>query len=334
MATRQRGAVLVLVSGALKMLKSAMEAICRQSMQFNKVVVIPWGDEGTEIKNFVKSQPINTEIVSRSCENTLEGSRNNALRSITNNPPDWVAFIDDDTIIDPSWLYEMMGAGNALGNKFSLASLCISASNPNIVQSAGHILFEGRPLDCGYGKPVSAVCTSYSPLCPCGNSAFVPWEVIEKIRDLDEDVWDPRFKQWQTCFDFGLKLRLVGISCRLVRSALVRHEGVNERKKGVLAKEDVRKQLRSRILLYEKFYPVPERTEAIEVLKKRLHEKWKNTGYPNAKWLRGEEMVETFESALAEEKELKERGTNIWVQRMNNMDEVYRRALLFGGSIV
>jgi GT2 family glycosyltransferase len=303
-------------------------------MKFNKVVVVPWGNERENIKRIVKEQQITTEVVSSSGDNTLEGSRNNALRAIANDPPDWVAFIDDDTIIDPSWLCEMMRTGKALGNKFAFASLVRYVSKPNIVQSAGHILFEGRPLDCGYGKPTSAICTTYSPLCPCGNSAFVPWEGIEKISCLDENVWDPRFEQWQACFDFGLKLRLVDVSCRFVRSALAKHEGLIERQKGVLGKEDVRKQLRSRILLYDKFYPVAERTEVIKVLEKRVYEKWKEAGYPNARSLRGEEMVETFKSALAEEKKLKKMESDIWVKKMERMNEVCRRALLFGGSMV
>lgn len=331
---KQQRAFLVLVSGKADRLQSAMDAINRQSVLFDKVVVIPWGDDKDIIEKIVKSQSIATEIVSRASDNTLEGSRNNALRSIAKEPPDWVAFIDDDTIIDPSWLCEMKKAADSLGNKFSFASLCRSSSNPNIVQSAGHILWESRPLDCSYRKPMSAICTSYSPLCPCGNSAFVPWEAIKKIRDLDENVWDPRFEQWQTCFDFGLKLRLVGITCRLIRSALVSHEGLIERKKGVLEQRDVMKQLRSRILLYDNFYPVPERTEAIESLKNRLHSKWKNEGYPGAKFLCGEKMVETFNSALAEEKNLIEGDANIWLKKIENIDEVRRRVLLFGGSII
>ena len=151
---------------------------------------------------------------------------------------------------------------------------------------------------------------------------------------MSEHVWDPKFERWQSCFDFGLKLRLVDVSCRLVRSALVKHEGLVERKKGVLEKSEVKNQLRSRILLYDKFYPVAERNEATEALKKRVYEKWKEVGYPNARNLHGEEMVDTFESAIAEEKELKERVTNIWVKRMESVDEIYRRALLFGSSLV
>jgi len=321
----------IVVSGKLKYFQQCIDAISKQEVPFEKVVVVPWGNEREKIEDFAKKQEkIKIQIVPPSEDSTLEGARNNALYSIGSNPPDWVAFIDDDTEIDSKWLQEMIAAANELGNNYTFASVVTYASKPNIVQGAGHILFEARPLDCAYNHPISAICTSDDPLCPCGNCAFVPWKAIEEISKLDKEIWDPRFRQWQTCFDFGLKLRLVNFGCRLVRSAFAKHEGACGRKK-VYSKDDVINQLRSRILLYDKFYPEEERKNAMKLLENAVR-RWKKNGYPSAPQCKGNEMEEIFNVALNQEKELKRGMSKVWLRRMEELDERYRRSLLFDGS--
>ncbi|MCK4814233.1 hypothetical protein KA005_00565 [bacterium] len=320
----------VLASGKAERFRKALQAVCEQTMPFKRVVVVPWGGESKEVEEIAKCRKIPTQIVSPSRYATFEENRNNALSVIATNPPEWVAFIDDDTIIDRTWAGEMITGSKTFGNKCAFASVVTSASHPDCIQSAGHVLSAGRPLDCGYRWPLSAKDTLIDPLCPCANSAFVPWRAIERISKLDESVWDPRFQRWQTCFDFGLKVRLVDFGCRLVRSAVATHEGAYERK-GVLQKDDVKGQLRSRILLYDKFYPKQERTEAMDLLaKKRVYGRWKEAGYPNARWLRGEEMVATFQAAMEEERKLREGMGDVYLRKIESLDTPSRRSLLFG----
>jgi hypothetical protein len=321
----------IIVSRNLSCFGQATRALTAQTLGFRTLVVVPWGNRRIEIESATGQLDIETRVVGPDHRDTLEGSRNNALDALVDAPPEWVAFLDDDTTLDPRWLEEMTKAAEASAGDCVFASLVAFSSNPSVVQSAGHVLDDGRPLDCEYKESIQKVRTfgGRLPLCPCGNSAFVPWRAITKIRAWDEQIWDPRFRQWQTCFDFGLKLRLVGFNCQLVTDALATHAGACVFKES-LNEQQVIGQLRSRVLLYDKFYPEGERHEVTGGLREKVHGKWREEGYPSARWLKGEQLITAFETSVQEEVGLRQDLNGRWLDEMARLAHDRRRRLLFG----
>lgn len=308
--------------------KNAIKSIISQINPFNRIFLVPWGNNYREVEKVALAIHNDIIIIPPNDDTSLGGNRNNALHFIKNNPPDWVAFIDDDTILHPQWLSEMLIAVDKFGNNYCFASLVLFENSPTIVQSAGHILHEARPHDRGFKNPKKGLCVSDEPLCPCGNSAFVPWSVIEKIMDIDNEIWDPNFKQSQTCFDFGLKLQLIKCKCQFIHSAIATHKGWMETQ-GELKESDVINQLRSRILRYDKFYPEKDRKEAKESLKNRIYGRWKKKGYPSGNSIKGEDVIRVYKIALEQEEKLVGNITDDWIKKMRLLDESKRRKLLF-----
>ncbi len=272
------------------------------------------------------------EVVESKMDVRPETNLNNAIRHLSHQPTDRVAFLNDDTLLDDHWHESMQQAAQKDGDHVVHASVVLFKFFPNFVQSAGHILYNSKPRDHEYRKMISGLADTSRPLCPCGNSAFVPWNAIEEIQGRHSEVWDPDFIRWQSCFDFGLKLRLCGYDCRLVPSARAIHEGYLDKslRGQKLKDEDVKIQLRSRIFLYGKFFPVEERGEAMRILETSL-DRWARSGYPHAeKDVKGNRIWSIYEWAKTEAKSLLMKTSTDWPELLKRMDVQFRRRWLFG----
>jgi len=265
--------------------------------------LVPWGGDAADIQSLAaRASPKRIEIIPSSQIPTFEGNRNEALRHLKSCPPEFVAFLDDDAFPEEAWLGNMLEAGDADCGVGAFCSRVLTdgtPGNPQDMQSEGHYLLHGSPRDRGFrGGQLQP-----DPLCPCGNSAFVRWSAIAKIEELDPDVWDPRFRRWQTCFDFGLKLVLTRTLVKAVPAALLRHRGYmtwTEERKAKKASQAVLGQLRSRFLLYEKFFPRSLAQKARDALSGK-YPKWREQGYPDfEKWIKGD-LVEQFVKQACEE---------------------------------
>lgn len=239
-----------------------------------RIIIVPWGDQ---CKAIFTSIPKSIEVCEPSKDTTLESNRNEALKRLRGNPPELVAFLDDDTFLNPSWVDAMIASVETHKDTDAFASVVFSEGWSEM-QGQGHVFIKGGPRDRGYrGKNLDR-----PVLCPCGNSAVVRWQALERIWQVDDQAWDPVFNQDQTCFDFGLKLFLTGTRTFVVPGAVSRHRGylskdASWRKKH--GKRKVTRQLAARYLLYKKFLPDALLNAAVAAVESRLP-KWREEGYP------------------------------------------------------
>jgi GT2 family glycosyltransferase len=320
----------IIASGNPQRIGRCLQLLAKQTMPFDRIIVVAWGEQKQDVISRATSTAENVEIVESSDDTKLESNRNDAITHLSRNPTNRVAFLDDDTFLDKRWHESMQYAVEQDGDTVSHATVVMFKSIPTLVQSAGHILDNAKPLDLGYKREVACLPKSKNPLCPCGNSAFVPWSAIEQIQKKDSEVWDPKFDHWQTCFDFGLKLRLCGYDCHLVPLAHATHEGyIDKSLRGQkLKKEHVKNQLRSRLLLYGKFFPTDERKEAMKVLEKSV-KRWSQKGYPHAgNHIKGDRVKPIFKSAQSESKHLLDKTSRVWLKLVKCLDVQPRRRLL------
>jgi GT2 family glycosyltransferase len=327
----------IIVSNNPERIEECLQYVAKQTVPFDRIIIIAWSrypQQKQEIVNRATCTIKNVEIVEPRNDTRLESNRNKAITYLARNPTDSVAFLDDDIFLDERWHEAMQRAAKYDGDTVSHATLVVFKSNRNLVQSAGHILNNTKPLDLGYKKQkVTYLSKTEKPLCPCGNCAFVPWSAIEQIQKIDPEIWDPNFDKWQTCFDFGLKLRLCGYDCHLVPSARAIHEGYLDKSvRGQKLKEkDIKNQLKSRLLLYSKFFSKDERKGAMRILEESVN-RWSQNGYPHAEdHIRGDCLKCLLKCAQSEAKDLLEITSDVWLKLVNRLDVQSRRRLLFGG---
>jgi hypothetical protein len=246
------------------------------------VVFVPWGTQQSDLNRMTPSELL---ICAPSSDTSLEGNRNTALNYLQRSPPDLVAFIDDDAFVGPGWLTAMRYAAITQPNTSAFASN-VSFEGTGEVQSKGHAFTRAAPHDRGF----RGHCLDRPVLCPCGNSAVVRWAAIERIWKVDQAAWDPLFAQWQTCFDFGLKLVLTGSVSDIVSDAHAIHRGYcawTAAEKEDKARQSVFGQLRSRFLLYKKF--LPKKLEAAACAEMNV-KKWRSQGYTGFESIVGPEL--------------------------------------------
>lgn len=314
----------IIASNNPERIGECLQYVAKQTVPFDRIIIIAWSQDPQQKQEVISRATCtinDIEIVEPSNDTRLESNRNKAITHLARNPMDSVAFLDDDTFLDEQWHEAMQRAARQGGDTVSHATLVRFKSNPTLVQSAGHILDNTKPLDLGYKQKVTGFSKTKKPLCPCGNCAFVPWSAIEQIQKIDPEMWDPNFDKWQTCFDFGLKLRLCGYDCHLVPSARAIHEGYLDKSlRGQKLKEkDVKNQLKSRLLLYDKFFPNDEHKEAMRILKKSVN-RWSQNGYPHAEdHIRGDGLKCLFKCAQSEAKDLLEITSDVWLKRVNRL---------------
>jgi glycosyltransferase involved in cell wall biosynthesis len=332
--------VAVVASGDPILLNICLLTLARQNLQ--DTIVLPWGNKSPEVRKI--AERFGAIIIEyredKDEDRTLESHRNVAIRYIKEETgvPDYVLFLDDDTVLSDNWHRQMLASRDEV--EICYATVVAFSKYQDTIQSAGHCFeWKGRPHDLWYRRKVASIpllrqdLSLFRPLCPCANCALIPWKAIGKIQAKDSNVWDPRFERWQTCFDFGLKLRLLGYGCKLVEASMAYHRGYQERCfEGSLGDEDfVFKQLRSRILLYLKFFPPDEFQEAINSLKETVRNKWAKEGYPCADPKTRSEISRIYARAEREADKLFRKNENtMWLDLVKNLEKRTRKSLLLG----
>jgi hypothetical protein len=287
-----------------------------QNLQSAELLLIPWGRNHSEVADLA---PRSAKVI-ESNDQTLEGNRNAAIRVISEDPSSLIAFVDDDAYLDEAWQSAIEEAANQNSDAGAFASQVRSIGTDSI-QGRGHVLTDGAPHDRGH----NGVNPSASVLTPCFNSGVVRWSSLERVLAVDEEPWDPRFRQWQTCFDFGLKLKLTGCESIEARGAGVQHGGymtwTPERRRAD-AERAACGQIRSRLLLYDKFFDGDVKQALDQAFDERVA-RWRVSGYPGFKeFIKGEHVDQVVRAARADLAKMPRTGEQ-WKERMMSRPDVW-----------
>jgi len=331
----------IVASNCPDIFKSCLQQLEKQKPFISEKIVIPWGKQSDEVRKIAAtSKAIILDHGEASC---FQDNHNLAIRHIQTNMslPEYVLFLDDDTFLDDNWHEHTRIAVASDKAERCYATVVTHSRYKDTIQAAGHFIRKkGRPHDLWYDKKIENIScllrdlSPYKPLCPCANCALIPWKALEKIKAKDVEVWDPRFGRWQGCFDFGLKLRLVGYDCRVMEASRAYHHGYQERcHEGIrlLSRQEVMSQLQSRILLYHKFYPANEYQEAMENLEVTMTTKWTRNRYPCADHEIRKEITCIYKEARRKAERLFQKNPNtVWLELVTKLEQGDRRSLLLG----
>lgn len=130
-----------------------------------------------------------------------------------------LVFLNNDTVVDPSWL-GALHAALEMRPEFGLAtSRIVFMDRPDRVDSAGDgYLLAGGAYKHAHGEPVSHVLESREVFGACGAGFLIRRDVFEALEGFDERL----FMVYEDV-DLSYRARLLGWRCWYAADAVVRH---------------------------------------------------------------------------------------------------------------
>jgi GT2 family glycosyltransferase len=135
---------------------------------------------------------------------------------------DYLAILNNDTVVDSRWLIELKKAIASHPEVGFCASKMVWLKNAKILDSAGIIYsWKGKAYDRGHGETDEGQYDQPEYVFgACNGASFYQRSVFEKIGLFDEN-----FFLVADDVDFSFRAQLAGIKCLYVPTAMVKHAG-------------------------------------------------------------------------------------------------------------
>src|ERR1017187_306337 len=262
--------MVIVVSKTWERLGPCWAALEGQSFKDFQVVFLDYGSTQSVSKQ-VKSSLLSNEgrvLMINAHDTTINQAWNRALERINNlvprDKPTYVAFLDDESRPDSIWLQSLVSAGDDADPKVGMFASKVLAKCQCRLRSAGHELVPwGRP-DRAYKSNAADQLPPGQPLCPCQVGAMFRWSLIEEVL-VHEAFSDEEIEHYWSCFDHGIKARILGWRCNLVPTAVVVDAGFDAHSRDPSDSDDRAERLKqeSRLALTLKYVPCEQLPEAL-----------------------------------------------------------------------
>jgi GT2 family glycosyltransferase len=134
---------------------------------------------------------------------------------------EWIAFLNNDTVVDPGWLAALWRAHLAHPDFDLITSRLVFLHDPAIVDSAGDgYLRAGGAFKHGHGADVGSFAASREVFGACGGAFLISREAFAVLHGFDE-----RFFMVYEDVDLSYRARLRGMRVWYAADAIVRHAG-------------------------------------------------------------------------------------------------------------
>lgn len=131
----------------------------------------------------------------------------------------FIAFLNNDTRVDPDWLAALLAAAERHPEAGSFASQIRSYDAPEVLDTIGIIIYrDGMSRGLGRMQPAERYAEEREVFAPSGCAALFRREVIDRVGGFDGD-----FFAYCEDMDLGMRARLAGWSCWYVPEARVYH---------------------------------------------------------------------------------------------------------------
>jgi GT2 family glycosyltransferase len=133
---------------------------------------------------------------------------------------EWLALLNPDAFPQADWLENLLEAARTRPNAF-FASRQIQADRPGLLDGDGDIYFVGGLAQRrNFNVPLDPPGPPYQVFSACAAAALYPRQPFLEAGGFDEDYF-----AYHEDVDLGFRLRLQGLSCYLIPSAVVYHVG-------------------------------------------------------------------------------------------------------------
>lgn len=199
-----------LAGGAI--LTECVESIERQTFTDHEIIVVDNSGEGRAEK-LLKGRRV--RIIANP-QNVGYGAAINQAARESDAP--WLAVLNDDTVVHPSWLEAMMTAVEPRPDAGMVAPR-ILLQGQDALDSAGMLLCgDGTAKQRGHGASPDTYARKQEILLPSGCAALYRREMFDEVGGFDE-----RFFLYGEDTDLGLRARWKAWECLYVPDAIVEH---------------------------------------------------------------------------------------------------------------
>ena len=205
-------AVIVNYNGQ-ELIESCLESLLSQDRLPDEILIID-NDSRDQSPALVKEKFPGVHLIESTQNLGYAGACNLGIRETRS---DLVAFLNNDLVVDRSWLRNLL---NAAGAPWSFwASRIVFAGRPSIVDSAGDAMaVVGAAYKIGHGRDSAQFTEPREVFGPCGAAALYRRDLLEQVGGFDSDF----FLVYEDS-DLNMRARLQGHRCLYVPDALVLH---------------------------------------------------------------------------------------------------------------
>ena len=132
-----------------------------------------------------------------------------------------IAILNNDTVVDPRWLEELVRAADTRPEHGMFASQIRILADPDRLDTIGIALYrDGMSRGSGHGDLVAHHLEAAEVFAPSGCGALFRRELIDRVGFFATD-----FFAYHEDVDLGFRARLAGFSCWYVPTSIVHHHG-------------------------------------------------------------------------------------------------------------
>ena len=200
-----------------ELLKKCLSSIKRQTYSNFEIIIVDNGSTDGSVK-FIKREYSNSVKLIENSRNLGFGKGNN--QGITISKGEYVALLNNDTEVEPSWLSELVKVAQSDKRIGMCASKILLGDNQTQIDVAGHLIYPDG-LNRGRGhreQDVGQYDTKEEVLFPSACAAIYSRDMLDEIGLFDED-----FFAYGDDTDIGIRARLMSWKCIYVPTAVVYH---------------------------------------------------------------------------------------------------------------
>ena len=210
--------VVILNHNGRPWLRGCLDALAaqRNAPAFELILVDNGSSDGSAA--FVTSTYANVRVVRLETNLGFAGGNNAGARAASG---EWLAFLNNDTVPDSTWLAQLHAAASAHPHCSLIASRIVFLHDPDRVDSAGDGYFRaGGAFKTGHGLEASSFAASREVFGACGAAFMIARAAFDALGGFDE-----RFFMVYEDVDLSYRARLRGYRCWYAADAIVRHAG-------------------------------------------------------------------------------------------------------------
>jgi len=195
-------------------LESCLPALAGQSYREFEIIVVDNGSEDDSVAWLAEQWP-GVRLLALPMNTGFAAANNRGIEAAGGL---WIATLNNDTIVDPDWLANLVAAADE-ADVGMVASLVVFWDAPGRVDAAGiEVDKAGLAWNRGHGRPVEEVTEAPEVFGPNGAAGLYRKQMLVEIGAFDED-----FFAYYEDVDLAWRARRAGWRCRYAPAAVVRH---------------------------------------------------------------------------------------------------------------
>lgn len=186
---------------------------------FKTVVVDNRSQDGSQ--ELVRTTYPEVELLENRSNQGFAKGNNRGMRYALDRGADYVALLNNDTVVDPAWLSELVRVAQGHDDVGAVASKMVSYRSPSTINSAGACM----TLTCwGYDRGLGEgdrqqYDREEEVFSACGGAMLINPRVLDRV-----GLFDPRLFMCFEDVDLCWRMRLMGYRILYVPTAVVRHK--------------------------------------------------------------------------------------------------------------